>query len=545
MRTNFGGNASFFNFVRDAHKNGLKVLIDIEVKSLGVGPLFNSLTNYNNASNIMNTSSLSSWEDYWRRTINSYSLDNDTAARNFVLNALLYWVAPGGDTSIGVDGYRIDSLRPNNGNVEDGGLYITVGNAARQIKPSFFLLAEPAAWDTGSNLYVSQGIDSAFSFPLYTAGRYSFANVDASGVISALQSCYAVEPAGKFHNIILENHDSLQRSATVFNTNLALEKAAAAMLLTVKGIPEIYYGQEIGMGGTPTSSIDIANGNVNGDGLNFPIREPMDWRATRFTPGNTVSGIYLPGYANYLNNVPTTYWGSTYYFSKDNDGISVEEEIGDPNSLLSYYKTLIALRKNHPALLKGTIAWVLGDDNILGYVRNYGGESILVLMNLTPFYITSGMDLTPTVLNGVQDSLSDLLTGSNWTAVTPQNFSNYQVTLAPYQVAVLEASGSSGTPGSVSLVNITLCMTNTSVGLGSYLFYTGNCPELTSWGSGMRGTWSNGSVWYVNVSVPAQDIQFKVRSGSNYITNYESGSNHDIGTPTNNGTYTVEFNGGF
>ena len=87
-----------------------------------------------------------------------------------------------------------------------------------------------------------------------------------------------------------------------------------------------------------------------------------------------------------------------------------------------------------------------------------------------------------------------------------------------------------------------------NVGVGYSLFFSGSCTSLTSWGTGVQGTWTTGNIWVLTVSVPAgQDLQWKVRDGTTGGTGntWESGSNHDIPNPTNGGVYTATFNGGF
>ncbi len=122
---------------------------------------------------------------------------------------------------------------------------------------------------------------------------------------------------------------------------------AAAILLTLPGTPFIYYGEEVGMQNGPTSADESK-------------RTPMPWNASGgFTTG-TPWFAYAPGVAT--NNVAS--------------------EIGDPASLLSYYRNWIAARKHSPALLKGDLTPLETSSQILAFTRGSGDERVLVIHNV-------------------------------------------------------------------------------------------------------------------------------------------------------------------
>jgi len=447
IRSDFGGNAAFFDFVREAHRAGLKVLIDLEIKSLGDGPVVEAILSNGNASNILvGTKPVAVWKDYTGRTVNMYGVSRSRNAVDLMERMGEYWMAPGGDPTAGVDGYRIDSLRVTNtwailGPLEDDGFYRHFGERIRKIKPSAFLLAEQGAWDTGRDLYASQGIDSAFSFPLFVQGRKAFLNGDAEALRKSVRSCYNAEPSGKFHNIIIENHDEMPRSAEVFKGKPMVEKAAAALLLSLRGIPNLYYGQEIGMKGNPDHKIDPIN--KTSDANNFPIREPMKWYSKRFQKEHEIpfgaGSLSLPGYANYIRM--TNYWSSTYSSSRDNDGISVEEQINDPDSLLGTYRRLISLRKNHPALSKGYLTWVNAGTNVISYMRDWQSgndrERVLVLVNLADSPRSVPLDLRRTFPGDTDYSVSNLIDGAQLPAMKTNDIGKYKVELGAYEYAFL------------------------------------------------------------------------------------------------------------
>ena len=94
-------------------------------------------------------------------------------------------------------------------------------------------------------------------------------------------------PRGKNQIVFIENHD-LDRSATVLN-NVSKEKAAAAILLLIGGIPSIYYGQELGMFGKGGFGI---YGNT--DGNDIPRREAFEWYESGLGTGNGNLGTKTP-----------------------------------------------------------------------------------------------------------------------------------------------------------------------------------------------------------------------------------------------------------
>jgi predicted alpha/beta superfamily hydrolase len=101
-------------------------------------------------------------------------------------------------------------------------------------------------------------------------------------------------------------------------------------------------------------------------------------------------------------------------------------------------------------------------------------------------------------------------------------------------------------PAAAPSGSITLRMLK-DVGYGNALFFTGNQASLTSWGTGVQGTWSTGSYWSVTLPNPGTQLEFKVRKGTYGGTGstWESGANHVIASPVSGQTYTVTFQGGF
>src|SRR6185437_9869742 len=136
----------------------------------------------------------------------------------------------------------------------------------------------------------------------------------------------------------------------------------------------IYYGQEIGMKGMQSQA-------WKSDANDIPDREAFKWTRSEEDPG---SAIWYKG---------TGPWWTNRY-NRDNDGISVAAEHNDPNSLLSYYRRLLALRRARPELRAGDERVIATDQPaVLAILRSNGkndaAQSSLLLVNLAGAEVTT------------------------------------------------------------------------------------------------------------------------------------------------------------
>ena len=166
----------------------------------------------------------------------------------------------------------------------------------------------------------------------------------------------------------LANHDR-SRHSTRHDPDAALPgrtRAAACVLLTLWGTPFLYQGEEIGMRDVPVAPADLRDPvGVTYPGFGRdPERTPMRWR-----PGPGVGFSAATPWLPDGGDVP---------------GLSVAEQETDPESLLSLYRRLLALRRTLPALHRGNLVLVDGAESILAYVRAGGGELVGVAVNFGP-----------------------------------------------------------------------------------------------------------------------------------------------------------------
>lgn len=176
-------------------------------------------------------------------------------------------------------------------------------------------------------------------------------------------------PADGWPCYYLNNHD-LPRSYTRLGGRYprARAKVAAAMLLTLRGTPILYYGEEIGMPSSrvPRRMLDDPIGRkfwplrVGRDGS----RTPMQWSATENA-----------GFSSWKSWLPV----DSSYRSRN-----VEHESGRPDSLLTWYRQLLSLRKAHPALHSGDYREIdQVPPGVFAYVRRSGADAVAVYLNFT------------------------------------------------------------------------------------------------------------------------------------------------------------------
>ncbi len=173
----------------------------------------------------------------------------------------------------------------------------------------------------------------------------------------------------------------------VHNDDIA--KLMAALLLTTRATPQMYYGEEIGMVTTPpVRKEDVKDpigkiGWPNEKGRDGE-RTPMQWDTSKNAGFSTAAKTWLPVPPSYLQR-----------------NVAVEEK--NPNSILNFYKQLIALRRDQPALRNGSYVPVNRQDNdVLSYLRKnqQSGESVLVVLNMSKTPKTLAFDLKPEGING-------------------------------------------------------------------------------------------------------------------------------------------------
>jgi glycosidase len=254
----------------------------------------------------------------------------------------------------GVDGFRFDAVRHliENGTVQEDtpqthAWLAELRSFLDERYPEAFVIGE--VFGAGSfalgPYYDPEQLNAYFQFEI-AYQILSAADAGGPGGLRAIvQDAAEAEPDQPW-GTFLTNHDQ-ERVMTFLDADLDKAKLAAIALLTLPGLPFIYYGEEIGMtGGKPDPR----------------IRTPMQWSRDP-EQGFSVAEPWEPPQDNAA-------W------------LTVENQHGDPESLLSLYQRLIELHTARPSLSSGAFIPFTGTpSNLLAYARQEGSELTVVILN--------------------------------------------------------------------------------------------------------------------------------------------------------------------
>ncbi len=232
-----------------------------------------------------------------------------------------------------------------------------------------------------------------------------------------------ITPQGAWASYFLDNHDiprHLSRwvECSLCTNQLGIAQAAAAILLTVRGTPILYYGQEIGM----VDNEDIPREKIQdkivirSEAEELPetrdgARTPMQWNDSvnaGFSLGKNVES-WLPVHQNYTE-------------------VNVDRELKDPDSILNFYRKLIQARKQNEALRIGNWRTLIHYPyEHLAYVRETKAERVLIIINFS-----YEKDLT----------IDEYISQDNWQVLVSNvreanKIINLPTTLQPFEVSIL------------------------------------------------------------------------------------------------------------
>ncbi|WP_247888567.1 alpha-amylase family glycosyl hydrolase [Azospirillum brasilense] len=187
---------------------------------------------------------------------------------------------------------------------------------------------------------------------------------EAKALAALIRTYEAALPPGGWPNWVLGNHD---RSRVASRLGMGQARVAAMLLLTLRGTPTLYQGDEIGMTDVaipPDRVQDPWEKNIPGLGLGRdPVRTPIPWDGGP-QGGFTTGEPWLP-------------------IGPDHDRVNVAAQAADPSSMLALHRALLALRRAEPALSVGCYEPVSAEDDVLVYERRHEGDRFRVLLNLS------------------------------------------------------------------------------------------------------------------------------------------------------------------
>lgn len=382
----YGTIPDFENLITQAHKRGIKVIMDLvvnhtssqnkwfeESKQSKTSPYRNYYTWINATQKEYNLNAISSFDtQVWHKSGDSYyygifwdqmpdlNYDNQKV-RDEIKNVAEFWLKKG------VDGFRLDAALHIYGEGElpksqqKNSLNKTLQwwqefrKACQTVNPNVYLAGE--VWDQPSVIAPFYKVfDTNFNFAISDSGEDSITDIvnmeqdnDFASSLNDIYNMYAKQGANYIDAPFLSNHDQ-ERSMSGLN-DLTKAKLAANIYMTLPGNPFIYYGEEIGMKGKKPDE---------------NIRQPFIWNKSLKAPVAKWEGL------------------------TDNDKTqSEEQQIKDPNSLLNHYKQLIKLRHSNVALMNGDFKPIdSANDYVVAYSRTYKEnnkvkQSLIVLHNLS------------------------------------------------------------------------------------------------------------------------------------------------------------------
>ncbi|MGZ8375643.1 MAG: alpha-amylase family glycosyl hydrolase [Gemmatirosa sp.] len=374
VEPDYGTNADFRRLVAEAHRRGIRVLVDMVLNHASsehphfVEALRDTLSPYRawfrfspTRPDVKGPWGQEVWhkspvrDEWYYGVFWSGMPDLNYAAppvRAEAERIARFWL-----DSMGVDGFRLDAIPYL---VEDGSrLHHTPAThavlrdyaaAVRRTKRDAFTIGE--VWDsTGAMLpYYPDQLDAHFAFEVADGIIAAVKTGSAKGLLPPVLRLQRALPADRWAPF-LRNHDQ-PRTRTELggdpSTSMARARLASALMLTMPGVPFVYYGEEIGMVGNKPDE---------------RLRTPMHWNreaSTGFTRGKPWQPL-----------------------QDDSLVANVAAQDGDPRSILSLHRRLIHLRARHAALGTGELLpLTTSTDTVAAYVRRAGNRAVLVVANL-------------------------------------------------------------------------------------------------------------------------------------------------------------------
>ncbi|MDP9045957.1 MAG: maltose alpha-D-glucosyltransferase [Pseudomonadota bacterium] len=341
---------------------------------------------------------------YWHRFFShqpDLNFDNPQVLEA-IFKTMRFWL------DMGVDGFRLDAIPylieregTNNENLPETHAIIKQLRAA--IDASYknrFLLAEANQWPEDVREYFGDGDEchAAYHFPLMPRMYMAIAQEDRFPLTEIMQQTPDIPPNCQWA-IFLRNHDELtlemvtskerdymyltyaadprarinlgirRRLAPLMDNDTDRIKLMNSLLLSRRGSPIVYYGDEIGMGD------NVFIGDRNG------VRTPMQW-----TPDRNAGFSRADPQRLYLPPIMDAVYGY--------EALNVEAQQREPASLLNWMRRMLTVRKSSKAFGRGDLVFLKpGNRKILAYLRIYADEVILCVVNLARSAQPAELDL--------------------------------------------------------------------------------------------------------------------------------------------------------
>lgn len=375
----YGTNDDFKKLCEEAHKRGIKVIIDLvlnhtstqnewykmAVEEIDEGNTDGYAQYYQiaDADNFDSNAAYSQMggsggvlvESNFSSEMPELNLSNEDV-RAEIKKIMEFWI------DLGCDGFRLDAVKYFDSATTDGNEFLEwLMTTAKGIKDDVYIVGEEWSGSSEISMRYDSGVSSLFNFPYSNKGNGNILTAvsgrDAAAFWRGIQGWNEII---KGHNedaidaAFLSNHD-MPRSALAFSGDKTKEKTAAMLYMTMPGNSFIYYGEEVGL-----------KGGSQNDGT---FRSRMPWS---YTDESGMVTETTPGVPDFE---------SEEYKPEQ----SVEEQVADKNSLFNFYKQIIDLKNTYPAIARGTISEIVETDirSVAGYVTEYDGEKLILIYSLS------------------------------------------------------------------------------------------------------------------------------------------------------------------
>ncbi len=377
----FGTMAHYQNLLTQAEAKGIRVLMDLVINhtssqhpwfiNASIGPAASyhdfyrwvtstELATYTNKDAWYLKNGLYYFASFWSE-MPELNYENPLV-REEIKKILDFWLDKG------VDGFRIDAAKhiydvaeypPGTRTYQENINYFREFNHfVKENNPDAFVVGEVYTLGASFTSKFYQGMDSAFNFDFADKIIQALQSNSASGLVNNFlnaQTLYANERTHPIDSIFLTNHDQ-DRIADQVGFEVNKLKLAAQLTSTVPGITWIYYGEELGMGGSKPDN---------------NIRQPFKW-SVEDTQYQTQSGTSLGAWGTYNLNLN-----------------GVLEQKNDPSSLLNHYQHWLNIRGSNPILSQGVmLPFTSPRNDVMMYRLQLDQETVLVLHNFSNSWIT-------------------------------------------------------------------------------------------------------------------------------------------------------------
>ncbi|MDH5264129.1 MAG: maltose alpha-D-glucosyltransferase [Betaproteobacteria bacterium] len=416
----YGTRQDFRNFVKEAHRRGLRVITELVVNHTSdQHPWFQAArrapagspkrdyyvwsdadTRYAGTRIIFTDTEKSNWTwdpeakaYFWHRFFShqpDLNFDNPKVLRA-VFRTMRFWL------DMGVDGFRLDAIpylieREGTSNENLPETHRVIKEIRTLLDAHYrgrVLLAEANMWPEDVREYFGNADEChmAYHFPMMPRMYMAMAQEDRHPLVEIMQQTPEIPDSCQWA-IFLRNHDELtlemvtdserdymyrmyaadprarinlgirRRLAPLMENDMDRIKLMNSLLLSMPGSPIIYYGDEIGMGD------NFYLGDRNG------VRTPMQWSPDRNAGFSRADPQRL-----FLPPIMDPVYGY--------EAVNVEAQSREPNSLLNWMRRVLAARRSSHAFGRGRLEFLRpGNRKVLAYVREHEGEAILCVANL-------------------------------------------------------------------------------------------------------------------------------------------------------------------